>query len=81
MRSATTCCGDRVVDVGGGDQDDAVGDGVRHHPEGAADALGQQLAELGGDRRRVSRTRVARGNVWSVMRLPLRSRWRTCGRS
>ena len=41
--------GDRVVDVGHGHEHDAVGDGVRHHPEGAADALGQQPTELGAD--------------------------------
>ena len=38
--------GDRVVGVGGGDQHGAVGGGVRQHPEGAADALGQQEPQL-----------------------------------
>jgi hypothetical protein len=41
--------GDRVVDLGGRDEHGPVGDGVRDDAEGAADALGQQVPEVGGD--------------------------------
>ena len=41
--------GDPVAGIGGGHQHGAVGDGVRHDPEGAADALGQEVRDLGVD--------------------------------
>ena len=53
--------GDRVVDIGGRDEHDPVRDGVRHDPEGAADALGQQTAES------VATPSVSRTRPWVVV--------------